>query len=285
MMIGGGHGARARSWSGIWVVVTAVVLLGTARQVLDIPWPVAPQNTAHAINKTYGDWNGYRFSVDTIPLPPNPPAQPETMYATNICYHTGVDIPANSGTAVLAVFDGYVRHVKRYTHPDSAYLGYVCVARTLNGNPWWDYGHVIRHDSMQAGRPISTADTLGFVAKFVDGTNNHLHFYLEEQVGILTRSVCNPLDSVVPAPSQDVPFAQRTPVGRHKCEIEYVRDKRGTIQLAQTLWDTTQQEYLLRDSVDVVAGAIAVLEGNFSPIVQQAVLARNGSEVFLAFWA
>ncbi|MBN1425614.1 hypothetical protein JXA88_13750, partial [Candidatus Fermentibacteria bacterium] len=260
-MTAGRHDARTCSLAGIWVVVTAAVLLGTAHQVFGIPWPVAPQNSAHAINKTYGDWNGYVFAIDTIPATPTHPEQ----YLANIRYHTGVDIPKDSGTAVLAVFGGYVTAAQTFTG-NQVHLSYITIARTMAGNPSWHYGHVIPRPDLGRDSTVSSGDVLGWVAPFRPNLENcHLHFYLEEEVGNLTRSVCNPLDSLVPAPSQNVEFAPRPAVGRHNYAIDYVKDRRETIQLAQTFWDSTRQEYVLKDSADIVVGAVAVTGGNYDP--------------------
>ncbi|MCU0612587.1 MAG: peptidoglycan DD-metalloendopeptidase family protein, partial [Candidatus Eisenbacteria bacterium] len=249
-----GKDARA----GVALVAAIIGLLSTARQVMGIPWPIGNQVTAWPINKTYGDWNGYVFAIDTIPATPTHPEQ----YLASIRYHTGVDIPADSGTAVRAVFAGYVTGVK----PAIGDTGYVTIARTLAGNPSWHYGHVMPCSTLAESTYVSFGDTLGWVAKFGNGTNNHVHFYLEEEVGGLTRSVCNPLDSLAPTPSQDVQFFTRYPnLERHQYKIDYVKDGVETVAVARSFWDSTHQEYLLKDSVDVVVGAITVTTGNSDP--------------------
>jgi hypothetical protein len=174
-----------------------VGVIGTVQEVSGIQWPLTEQSSPHAINKTYGDWNGDRFYVDSL--------------GCHIAYHTGVDIPADSGTAVRAVFNGYVTDARTFTDT-LAHLSYITIARTLGGNPSWHYGHVIPCSTMTESTFVSLGDTLGFVAAFRPNLSNcHLHFYFEEVVGNLTESVCNPLDSLVPAPSQDADFAERLP--------------------------------------------------------------------------
>jgi hypothetical protein len=82
-----------------------------------IPWPVANQNSAHALNKTYGDWNGLKVHPDTT-----------------LGYHGGVDIPADSGTPVYAVMDGIVSFFRIGTGSDS---GFIKIAiDTLNSLAW-----------------------------------------------------------------------------------------------------------------------------------------------------
>jgi len=104
-------GARRRAYSLMIVAafgIVAIGFVGTIQEVRGLPWPVAHQDSTHAINKTYGDWNGYAFHIDTL--------------GCHITYHTGVDIPADSGTAVLAVFEGYVTGTRTFTDT-LCYLG------------------------------------------------------------------------------------------------------------------------------------------------------------------
>ena len=253
------RGALGRTCAGIWLIAVILALLGTAQLVLAIPWPIEPRNQAHSIFKTYGDWNGYGSYIDSTSVPGS--------YFANIAYHTAVDIPADSGTAVVAVFDGYVTDVR--IMPDSLrYLSYITIARTLGGNPSWHCGHMIPDTlRFQVNSPVSLGDTLGHVTVYSPNPNkNHLHFYLEEEVGLLTRSVCNPLDSLVPAPDQDAMILNRSfPSGRHAYLIDYVKDRIETVDSTRTLWDASMQEFLLRDSVDIIAAAVVGVEWDYRP--------------------
>ena len=83
--------------------------------------------------------------------------------------HNGIDIPASSGTPIIAVMDGEVILAKY----SSSYGNYAIIA---HGNGYVSlYGHsskllVSKGDKVYAGQPIAKVGTTGW------STGNHLHF-------------------------------------------------------------------------------------------------------------
>ena len=172
------------------LVIISLSLLVSANA---IPWPVDPQNTAHATNKTYGDWNG--FTVDMISC---------------LGYHGGVDIPADSGTPVLAVIDGVVSNFRRGTGSDT---GFINIAVDDNSSLAWSYQHILLHDTLvQNGDSVHIGDTLGYVARFQGfADNDHLHFQRSNNNYDELTGYLNPLDSLSPSPTQTPYILDRPP--------------------------------------------------------------------------
>lgn len=135
------------------LLIVSLLFVSTASS---IPWPFAPQGSAHATNKTYGDWNGDRV----IP-------------GITMGYHGGVDIPADSGTPVYAVIDGVVSCIE----PDSGDDGMINISSDIPLTLAWHYTH-IHPDTVtyHVGDSVHIGDCLGHVAHFQGFGGDHLHF-------------------------------------------------------------------------------------------------------------
>lgn len=86
-------------------------------------------------------------------------------------FHSGVDIPAPSGTPIMATKGGVVI-VSTY---GSSYGNYVVVAHSDGGRSL--YAHM-SYRSVSAGQMVSQGQTLGGVGTTGSSTGNHLHFEL-----------------------------------------------------------------------------------------------------------
>lgn len=86
-------------------------------------------------------------------------------------FHSGVDIPAPSGTPIMATKGGVVI-VSTY---GSSYGNYVVVAHSDGGRSL--YAHMSSR-SVSAGQTVSQGQTLGGVGTTGSSTGNHLHFEL-----------------------------------------------------------------------------------------------------------
>ena len=86
-------------------------------------------------------------------------------------FHSGVDIPAPSGTPIKATKSGVVI-VSTY---GSSYGNYVVVAHSDGGRSL--YAHMSSR-SVSAGQTVSQGQTLGGVGTTGSSTGNHLHFEL-----------------------------------------------------------------------------------------------------------
>jgi hypothetical protein len=197
---------------------------------------VAHQDSAHASNKTYGDWNGMKVIPDTT-----------------MGFHGGVDVPADSGTPVYAVINGVVSNYRIGTGSDS---GFINIAIDTLNSLAWHYGHIHYNTALQKGDSIHIGDSLGCVARFQGFPNNdHLHFQRSNNDYGEITGYLNPLDSLSPSPSQ-TPFILDRPPGvpHHPKQIFYVKDKSE---------DTTGYCYeksYLRDSIDIIVFACTVIE-------------------------
>jgi murein DD-endopeptidase MepM/ murein hydrolase activator NlpD len=162
-------------------------------RVYAIPWPVDSQNTAHATNKTYGDWNGYQ--VDTTSC---------------LGFHGGVDIPADSGTPVYAVIDGVVSNIRSDIGGDQ---GFINISADNISALAWHYGHIhLDTTTYNEGDSVHVGDSLGCIARFQGFDNNHLHFQRSNNDYTHLTGFCNPLDSLTSSPSQ-TPFILDRPPG------------------------------------------------------------------------
>ena len=118
-----------------------------------LPWPIPPQDAAHAVNKIYGDWNVTVF-------------------------HNAVDIPAAHGTPVLAVENGIVTSTGTIDTLDNCW---VAIKQSTTDTTAWCYYHVVRKDSSIAKDSVVNAgDTIGHVCDFYGpgDPNDHIHFQL-----------------------------------------------------------------------------------------------------------
>lgn len=86
-------------------------------------------------------------------------------------FHSGVDVPAPSGTPIMATKGGVVI-VSTY---GSSYGNYVVVAHSDGGRSL--YAHMSSR-SVSAGQTVSQGQTLGSVGTTGSSTGNHLHFEL-----------------------------------------------------------------------------------------------------------
>lgn len=221
--------------------ITILITLGICLfcRLYGIPWPIASQNSAHPLMKTYGDWNGLQIDPEYT-----------------LGFHTAVDIPADSGTPVYAVIDGVVSNYRSSIGGDQ---GFVNISTDTLEALAWHYGH-IHPDTVtyKKGDSVHIGDSLGCVARFQNpDIGDHLHFHRSNNdYGQLT-GYCNPLDSLSPSPSQ-TPFILDRPPGvpHHPKQIFYVKDKSE---------DTTGYCYersYLRDSVDIIVFALTTIEEN-----------------------
>ncbi|MBE0433706.1 M23 family metallopeptidase [candidate division WOR-3 bacterium] len=221
-------------------ILTLMILLLFGGTANSIPWPLAPQGSAHATNKTYGDWNGNQV----IP-------------GVTMGYHGGVDLPADSGTPIYAVIDGVVSYI---ASDSGGHEGFINISTDTLSALAWHYAH-IHPDTVTylVGDSVHIGDCLGHVARFISDetdTNDHLHFQRSNNDYASLTGYLNPLDSLLPYPAQ-MPFIMDRPGGiqHHPKQIYYVKDKSQ---------DTTGYCYeisYLRDSVDIIVYTCTVIEG------------------------
>ena len=191
-----------------------------------LPWPIPPQDAAHAVNKIYGDWNVTVF-------------------------HNAVDIPAAHGTPVLAVENGIVTSTGTIDTLDNCW---VAIKQSTTDTTAWCYYHVVRKDSSIAKDSVVNAgDTIGHVCDFYGpgDPNDHIHFQLIDSFWIFNADVSytNPLDSLSPPiPSQIPKIYSGRNLPHHPYQIYYVTDQ---------IEDTTgsYESTYLRDSVDIIVRA------------------------------
>ncbi|MCZ6775591.1 MAG: M23 family metallopeptidase, partial [Ignavibacteria bacterium] len=135
-------------------IILAIALASSTDASAQISWPLGPQNQVHKIWGTYGQFCGDHF-------------------------HEGLDLPADSGTAVLAVQNGEIVQLKNIGTP---YFRYLSVG--IDPNPFptaWGYLHmnIANHPtqprSWQVGDAVATGDTLGTITTRA-GIMAHLHF-------------------------------------------------------------------------------------------------------------
>ena len=124
-------------------------------------WPIRPFDTAHGVSATLGDGRGN---------------------ATGPRFHRGIDIPADSGTAVFSIYSGRVRYTK---NSDGIYVG-----------EYW-YIHLtnrVEENSPVTGIVDTTTSSPTQIGEVMDyGTpgpaGDHLHF----QIGPTGGPYSNPL--------------------------------------------------------------------------------------------
>jgi murein DD-endopeptidase MepM/ murein hydrolase activator NlpD len=83
--------------------------------------------------------------------------------------HTGVDMPANTGTPVVAVLGSRVVDVVR-----GGWMGRGVIIRDIGGNEWW-YAH-LSSEYVTPGEHLSAGQVLGRVGCAGNCTGPHLHF-------------------------------------------------------------------------------------------------------------
>ena len=83
--------------------------------------------------------------------------------------HTGIDIPASSGTSILAAKSGVVT-TSTY---NSSYGNYVVVSHSDGTSTL--YAHMVRRGCSK-GDTVSQGDVIGYVGTTGSSTGNHLHF-------------------------------------------------------------------------------------------------------------
>ncbi len=199
-----------------------------------IPWPVADQDSVHAANKTYGDWNGMQVIPDTT-----------------MGFHGGIDIPADSGDPVYAVINGVVSEFRIGTGSDT---GLINIAIDTLNSLAWSYHHVHYNTALQKGDSVHTGDSLGCVATFQGfSNNNHLHFQRSDNDYSEITGYLNPLDSLSPSPAQVPHVDPRSGIPNHLYRIFYVSD--GT-EDTTNYYETTY----LRDSIDILVKAHTEVE-------------------------
>ena len=88
--------------------------------------------------------------------------------------HSGVDIPAPSGTPIYAAQDGIVTTIG--TNRRSSY-GYYCIISHGNGYATL-YAHQCRIPPLQEGQTVKKGQVIGYVGTTGSSTGNHLHFEL-----------------------------------------------------------------------------------------------------------
>ena len=88
--------------------------------------------------------------------------------------HSGVDIPAPSGTPIYAAQDGIVTTIG--TNRYSSY-GYYCIISHGNGYATL-YAHQCRVPPLQEGQTVKKGQVIGYVGTTGSSTGNHLHFEL-----------------------------------------------------------------------------------------------------------
>ncbi|MEO0189460.1 MAG: T9SS type A sorting domain-containing protein [candidate division WOR-3 bacterium] len=217
------------------VIILIILCLIFINLTNGIPWPIAPQNASHTINKTYGDWNGFKVHPDTT-----------------MGFHGGVDIPADSGTTVRAVIDGVVSFIRLGTESDS---GFINIALDTLQSLAWHYGHIHPDTALRRGDSVHIGDSLGCVARFQAFNNDHLHFQRSNNDYSELTGYLNPLDSLSPSPSQVSYIDERLGTPHHPWKIYYVKDKLESITNS---YETTY----LRDSVDIIVKAHTDVELN-----------------------
>ena len=216
------------------VAVVIVFCLLFSSVVKGIPWPVTPQNFAHPLNKTYGDWNG--LQVDTL---------------TTLGFHCGVDIPANAGTPVYAVIDGVVSKIREDPGGDQ---GLINISTDTLEALAWHYGHIHYNTALNEGDSVHVSDNLGVIAQFHNpDIGDHLHFQRSNNDYSQLTGYCNPLTYLSPSPSQAPHIDPRFGAPHHPYKIYYVQDK---IEDITNSYETTY----LRDSVDIIVKANTEVE-------------------------
>lgn len=88
--------------------------------------------------------------------------------------HSGVDIPAPSGTPIYAAQDGIVTTIG--TNRNSSY-GYYCIISHGSGYATL-YAHQCRVPPLQEGQTVKKGQVIGYVGTTGSSTGNHLHFEL-----------------------------------------------------------------------------------------------------------
>lgn len=83
--------------------------------------------------------------------------------------HTGIDIPASSGTSILAAKSGVVT-TSTY---NNSYGNYVVVSHSDGTSTL--YAHMVRRNCSK-GDTVSQGQVIGYVGTTGSSTGNHLHF-------------------------------------------------------------------------------------------------------------
>ena len=89
--------------------------------------------------------------------------------------HTGVDIPALSGTEIHAAQDGVVTLVQ--TNRYASTYGYYCIITHANGRATL-YAHMKSAPKVKVGQTVTKGQVIGYVGSTGRSTGPHLHFEL-----------------------------------------------------------------------------------------------------------
>ncbi len=197
-----------------------------------VKWPIIEQDSSHALNKTYGDWN--------------------SKYVLGAGFHTGVDIPSDTGLAVFSVVNGYIICIQKDSI-NNYKNGCVIIGSTMADSVGWHCGHIRPKQGINLGDIVSIGDTIGFVASFPG--DNHIHFMKSnDTTGFIGYQ--NPLDSLIPEPFQSPRICPKANVS-HPYEIYYYKDQNDSI--SNNYGATTSY---LRGAVDITVRAATTINGD-----------------------
>lgn len=100
--------------------------------------------------------------------------------------HTGIDVPAPSGTSIYAAKSGVVITAEKGTGSSWSYGNYVIVSHSDGTSTL--YGHMSRL-GCKKGQTVKQGDVIGYVGTTGRSTGNHLHF--EVRVGSIRQDPTN----------------------------------------------------------------------------------------------
>ena len=126
-------------------------------------------------NESYGEYTGGTMMFP-IPVAAYSRVSSKYGYRTHpvtgkkMSFHTGIDLPAKSGTKIFAVNDGTVVLAKYYG-------GYGnCVMVNHGGGIVTLYAHMKSTPPVKVGQKVKAGDVVGYVGTTGSSTGNHLHF-------------------------------------------------------------------------------------------------------------
>lgn len=175
----------------IYFILPKTIIIGQSPST--VPWPLEPQNSAHSVAITYGDW-----CVPSEGL------------------HPGIDIQSPKGTEVKAVKSGFVTD---FQERSAGHEGFVIICDATNSSCGWHYGHLINppriwRKQQQAGLDIAINNPGEFIGEVADFGNtigqpfDHLHFAwskskLDWQIKEKAPGFANPLLYLSPQPNSE----------------------------------------------------------------------------------
>jgi hypothetical protein len=222
----------------IWLSLMMGIFFYTSSFGQSVVWPLAPQDSIHQIWGGYGQFDG------------------EVLH-----FHEGVDLPADSGTAVLAAAPGKIVELD---DDGGGYYSLMTVSFGLGSTEeGWGYihtkigSHRVQARSWQLGDTVALGDTLGTIVGMA-GIMPHLHFeHSNDDNGYDTTGVWrtppdlngNPLEFLTPNGDTDGPvilpiFEYREGAGEGKSNAQYFYED----QTASGLW-------VIKDNIDIIAPA------------------------------